>query len=72
MSELPQVGAYYKSGAYTFRVDDVKNGEVYVVRYRHEDQYGVPMRVSVKVWQDEMGERHRRFRWPSTVRDEDR
>lgn len=55
MSEkTPIVGKIYEARGFTFRVDDVKNGEVYVVRWRYGQKIGQPMRVSIAAWNRDM------------------
>jgi hypothetical protein len=48
---------HYTQRGYTFRIDRIHNGEVYVVRWPENsgpDELGVPMRVPVAVWEQQM------------------
>lgn len=56
---LPKIGEMYRARGYVFRVDDIRDGEVYVVRWPESDTAGAigePIRVSVEVWEKEMAD----------------
>ena len=55
---MPEVGKTYRMGNFLFRVDLVRDGEVYFVRFRVDDTVplGKAARVDLDVWQREMAE----------------
>lgn len=53
---MPVVGKFYENRGFTYRVDHIQDGEVYFVRWKGNDEYGVAMRVDLAVWGREMAD----------------
>lgn len=52
----PEIGKFYSARGFEFRVDDLKNGDVYLTRWRGDAERGVPFRVTIATWNRQMAD----------------
>lgn len=51
----PRAGDRYRFAEGEIRVDDVRNGQIYFVQWRGDEEIGAPTRMQLNQWREAVG-----------------